>query len=119
MPRLMSPLTACLLLAAATLAVLPRATDSAALLYAQDDPALLADLAVDKKLSPPVAGQAAWNEAVVYSFKGGRDGANPRAGLLPGGAGSLFTTTSTGGAYGNGTVVQIVGSGFGTIAPSE
>ena len=55
MPRLMSPLTACLLLAAATLAVLPRATDSAALLYAQDDPALLADLAVDKKLSPPVA----------------------------------------------------------------
>src|ERR1700674_1665049 len=55
MPRLMSPLTACLLLAAATLAVLPRATESAGLLYAQDDPALLADLAVDKALSPAVA----------------------------------------------------------------
>jgi hypothetical protein len=55
MPRLMSPLTACLLLAAATLAVLPRATESAALLFAQDDPAQLADLAVDKALSPAVA----------------------------------------------------------------
>jgi hypothetical protein len=46
MPRLMSPHTACLL-AAATLAVLPRRPESATLLYAQDDPALLADLAVD------------------------------------------------------------------------
>lgn len=54
MMRLMSPLTAVLVLAGATLAVLPPAMESAALLGAQDDPALLADIAVDKVLSRPV-----------------------------------------------------------------
>jgi hypothetical protein len=41
--------------AAATYAVLPRAVESFALLYAQDDPVLLADIAVAKTLSAPVA----------------------------------------------------------------
>jgi hypothetical protein len=41
--------------ATATYAVLPRAVESSTLLYAQDDPALLADIAVDKTLSAPVA----------------------------------------------------------------
>jgi hypothetical protein len=41
--------------AAATYAVLPRAVESFALLYAQDDPALLADFAVARTLSAPVA----------------------------------------------------------------
>ena len=37
--------------ATATYAVLPRAVESFALLYAQDDPALLADFAVARTLS--------------------------------------------------------------------
>src|SRR5580700_6780551 len=41
--------------AAATYAVLPRAVESFALLYAQDDPALLADLAVARTFSAPRA----------------------------------------------------------------
>jgi hypothetical protein len=41
--------------AAATYAVLPRAVESFALLYAQDDPVLLADIAVAKTLSALVA----------------------------------------------------------------
>lgn len=55
MVRLMSPLTAALMLAAGTVAVLPRATQSVALLRAHDDPARLADLAVDETFSAPVA----------------------------------------------------------------
>jgi hypothetical protein len=55
MIRLMSPLTATLVLAAATLAVLPPAKQSIALLGAQNDPARLADIAVDEVMSAPVA----------------------------------------------------------------
>jgi hypothetical protein len=55
MRRIIFPLMAVALFAAATYAVLPRAAESFALLYAQDDPALLADLAVAKRLSAPVA----------------------------------------------------------------
>jgi len=49
------PLTAVALFAAAAHAVWPRAQDSYALLSAQDDPARLADIAVAKTLSAPVA----------------------------------------------------------------
>src|SRR5258708_1713199 len=54
MRRIIFPLTAVALFATATYVVLPRATESLALLYAQDDPALLADFAVARTLSAPV-----------------------------------------------------------------
>ena len=55
MRRIILPLTALALCATASYAVLPRAHDSYALLAAQDEPAMLADIAVDKALSAPVA----------------------------------------------------------------
>jgi len=55
MRRMILPLAAAALGAAATWQVLPRAFESAALLHAQDQPALLADHAVAKALSPAAA----------------------------------------------------------------
>jgi hypothetical protein len=55
MRRIILPLMAVALCAAATYAVLPRAHESYVLLNAQDDPAVLADIAVGKTLSAPVA----------------------------------------------------------------
>ena len=43
----------------------------------------------------------------LYSFTGGKDGANPRAGLLQGNDGDFYGTTSTGGTSNYGTVFQI------------
>src|SRR5260370_30535895 len=55
MRRIILPLMAVALCAAAAYAVLPRAHESYVLLDARDDPALLADIAVGKALSAPVA----------------------------------------------------------------
>jgi hypothetical protein len=55
MRRIILPLTAAALCATAAYLVLPRAHESYVLLDAQDDPALLADIAVGKALSAPVA----------------------------------------------------------------
>jgi hypothetical protein len=55
MRRIVLPLMAVALCAAAAYAVLPRAHESYVLLNAQDDPAVLADIAVGKALSAPVA----------------------------------------------------------------
>jgi uncharacterized repeat protein (TIGR03803 family) len=46
-------------------------------------------------------------ETVLYSFAGGNDGANPVAGVTMDAAGSLYGTTSAGGAYTYGTVFQL------------
>jgi len=43
----------------------------------------------------------------VYSFTGGSDGANPNAALVQGTDGKFYGTTSTGGAFGNGTVFRL------------
>ena len=45
-------------------------------------------------------------EKVVYSFRGGIDGANPEAGLINVG-GTLYGTTTAGGSAGNGTVFAV------------
>lgn len=55
MRRIILPLMAVALCAAAAYAVLPRAHESYVLLNAQDDPAVLADIAMGKALSAPVA----------------------------------------------------------------
>jgi hypothetical protein len=55
MRRIILPLMAVALCATAAYAVLPRAHESYVLLNAQDDPAVLADIAVGKALSAPVA----------------------------------------------------------------
>jgi uncharacterized repeat protein (TIGR03803 family) len=56
---------------------------------------------------------------VLYSFKGGSDGANPYGGLISDGAGNLYGTTSYGGANNNcsdcGTVFQLTSRGTETV----
>jgi uncharacterized repeat protein (TIGR03803 family) len=52
-----------------------------------------------------------WSETVLYSFcklSKCTDGEYPTAGLIFDSAGNLYGTTSEGGAYGNGTVFQLV-----------
>jgi uncharacterized repeat protein (TIGR03803 family) len=70
------------------------------------------------KLTPH---QTAWTETVLYSFKGGSDGANPAAGLIAD-HGTFYGTTDFGGGtacppYGAcGTVFKLTPSGGGTSA---
>ena len=61
------------------------------------------------KLTPPAKGRTAWTETVLYSFKGGSDGANPQAALIAGKQGALYSTTIFGGGTGN------AGNGNGTV----
>ncbi|MGQ0446475.1 MAG: choice-of-anchor tandem repeat GloVer-containing protein [Beijerinckiaceae bacterium] len=56
-------------------------------------------------------------ETVLYSFRGGTDGAGPRAGLLADSSGNLYGTTENGGGSGCGgpgcgTVFKLSGTGF-------
>jgi len=67
------------------------------------------------KLTPPGRGQTAWTEAVLYSFTGGSDGGDPRAGLIAlarareerDNGGALYGTTQSGGSGNNGTVFKV------------
>jgi uncharacterized repeat protein (TIGR03803 family) len=51
--------------------------------------------------------QGSWKESVLYNFRGGRDGANPYAGLVFDHAGALYGTTVNGGISSVGTVFQL------------
>ena len=53
-------------------------------------------------------------ETVLYSFKGGLDGANPYASVVKVGA-NLFGTTYNGGAHGYGTVFKVTAAGKETV----
>jgi uncharacterized repeat protein (TIGR03803 family) len=53
----------------------------------------------------------AGQETVLYSFKGGADGANPESKLSFDAAGDLYGTTFAGGAYNGGTVFEVVKGG--------
>jgi uncharacterized repeat protein (TIGR03803 family) len=52
-----------------------------------------------------------WTEAVLYSFGGTGDGANPHAPVAVSGSGVLYGTTYNGGASGDGTVFSLTPSG--------
>jgi uncharacterized repeat protein (TIGR03803 family) len=60
-------------------------------------------------LSPPAAGATLWTHTILYSFPGRvDDGANPNGNLLLDPSGTLLGTTLNGGAFGFGTVFEIV-----------
>ena len=61
---------------------------------------------------------ASGNETVLYSFTGGADGGQPRAGLVVDSAGNLYGTTYQGGAFGLGTVFRLDASGGETVLHS-
>jgi uncharacterized repeat protein (TIGR03803 family) len=61
------------------------------------------------KLSPPAAGETQWTETVLYSFRGGNDGAGPTGDLIMDPNGVLYGTTHGGGrGCGCGTVFKLV-----------
>jgi uncharacterized repeat protein (TIGR03803 family) len=62
------------------------------------------------KLTPAGSG---WTESVLYAFTGGADGGAPWAGVTFDHAGNLYGTTSSGGAFGGGTVYELSPSGSG------
>jgi uncharacterized repeat protein (TIGR03803 family) len=61
------------------------------------------------ELSPGVGGT--WTESVLYTFKGGSDGAYPMNAIVLDKLGNLYGTTYGGGADGVGTVFQLTRSG--------
>jgi uncharacterized repeat protein (TIGR03803 family) len=58
-------------------------------------------------LYPPSAAAGQWTGKILYRFGGEPDGGNPTSGLVPGPSGTLYGTTSQGGASNAGTVYQI------------
>ena len=54
-------------------------------------------------------------EAVLHTFSGGSDGADPAAGLLLDNHGNLYGTTANGGANGKGTVFRIAPNGAESV----
>jgi uncharacterized repeat protein (TIGR03803 family) len=64
------------------------------------------------ELSPPAAGHTAWTEAVLHTFTGTPDGANPPSPVVLDGSGNIYGTTEFGGTGTNctggcGTVFEI------------
>jgi uncharacterized repeat protein (TIGR03803 family) len=58
---------------------------------------------------------AAGQESVLYSFTGGTDGGNPKAGVVRDPEGNLYGTTLLGGAAGEGVVFKLDTSGRETV----
>jgi uncharacterized repeat protein (TIGR03803 family) len=54
-------------------------------------------------------------ETVLYSFKGGNDGADPNAGLVADASGNFYGTTYDGGTSGLGTVFKLAASGTESV----
>src|SRR5581483_6151261 len=52
---------------------------------------------------------------VLYSFRGGADGANPKAGVVGDSVGNLYGTTSSGGTAGSGVVYKLDATGHETV----
>ncbi len=60
------------------------------------------------ELSPPAKGDTTWTQTTLYSFTGGKDGADPQAALMADSAGNLYGTTYSGGVSGNGVVFELI-----------
>lgn len=60
------------------------------------------------KLTPPAKKGGNWTKTTLYAFTGGQDGSGPFAPLIFGMGGGLYSTTTAGGSFGNGTVFEIV-----------
>lgn len=77
------------------------------------------------QLVPPTQQGGAWTDTVLYSFcslASCTDGRFPLAGVIQDSAGSLYGTTSRGGANDSGTVFRLVPSGGGgtaTVTPTS
>jgi len=74
------------------------------------------------KLTPPLKGQTAWKETVLYNFcseLGCSDGYEPRAGLIFDKEGSLYGTTEFGGTDNNGIVFKLTPPAKGQTAWTE
>jgi uncharacterized repeat protein (TIGR03803 family) len=56
------------------------------------------------QLMPPATGLTKWTKAVLYSFKGGKDGALPSGGVVFDSTGALFGLTGQGGAAKKGSI---------------
>jgi uncharacterized repeat protein (TIGR03803 family) len=63
------------------------------------------------ELTRPKKNGQPWIEQALYSFGAAPDGATPVAGVTFDHAGNLYGTTSAGGAYGYGTIFQLVPAG--------
>jgi len=63
------------------------------------------------KLSPGQNG--AWMEQILYSFKAGKDGRNPAAGIVFDSVGNIYGTTEMGGSRNQGTVFELAAIGSG------
>jgi len=61
------------------------------------------------RLSPATKGK--WTEKILYSFKGGNDGAKPTAGIVFDASGNIYGVTGVGGKYGQGTLFELAASG--------
>lgn len=65
------------------------------------------------KLTAPAQTGERWTERVLYSFGTGTDGTTPVAGVTFDSAGALFGAASAGGAYGYGTIFELLPSKSG------
>jgi len=54
-------------------------------------------------------------ETELYAFTGGNDGGAPAANLITDAAGNFYSTTESGGAYGNGTIFKLAPNGTETV----
>ena len=87
------------------------AMDSAGALYGTTQVGGGAGLGAAYKLSPPASGSTAWRETVLHGFAGGTDGSTPVSPVVVNAAGTVFGTTSQGGAG----CPQWTSSGCGTV----
>ena len=79
-------------------------TEQAGTIYGSSEHGGLDNYGTVFELTPSGSG---YTERVIYRFKGGTDGADPYWGVVAGKNGTLYSTTATGGSFGNGTVFAL------------
>ena len=79
-------------------------TEQAGTIYGTSEHGGLDNYGTVFKLTPSGRG---YSESVIYRFKGGTDGSDPYWGVVADKNGTLYSTTATGGPFGNGTVFEL------------